>query len=487
MKTERRRGWARLWMLGCAALVTAACGTRVSDDRLEAASYLDGTNIERNDLAQSGPLPGTQETAKSDSSGTDRASTGPRGTQSDSGEQSGSGPTDTSAGPQGDAAGSATGDASGAAASGPATGSEVTIGVIGTFSGPVGVYIEDFRQAIQVWGRWLNENGGLNGHRVRVVVSDDGGSPAGFNSAAQQLVEEEGAIAMAFTSLGLAPGGNNAYLDTVGVPTFGTEGGGNTAYENPYVLTAVPTGSAYAEAMMFGYARAAKAEGVEKIAIISCSDFSVCGNFDAAWSRPELQKATGLEVVYRARPSLTTPDFTSICIDARDAGADGILNGMDTASVNRVADACARQGYYPVLGTADLLARPELANNPNADGVVVANKMVPWFDTRIPGVVEMIDAFERFAPGVEVNGTHAGGWLAARFLQEAAKNLPADNPTAADVVAGLADLNGTTLGGLTYPLNFTPGQPSPRVVCFSSAVVRDGTFVPGPGESLQCR
>ena len=381
---------------------------------------------------------------------------------------------------------------SGAAATGngtpasTATGSEVAIGVLGTFTGPVGVYVQDFATAVQVWGRWANDHGGLNGHRVKVVVADDGGSPAGFNSRAQQLVEQQHVLAFAFTTLGLAPQGNNAYLDAAKVPTFGTESGTNTPYNDPYVLTAVPSGDLYADAMIRGFADAAKSRNIKKLALLSCSDFNLCDNFDREWSSTAMQQATGLQVVYRGRPSLTTPDFTSICIDARNAGAEAILNGMDTASLNRLAESCNRQGYHPIIGLADLLARPELADNPHQEGSIVGTKQAPWFDTRAPGIAEMVDAFAKYAPGTAVNGTLAGGWTAARFLQAAAANLPA-NPTPADFLAGLATLNGTTLGGITYPLRgYAAGKPSPKLLCYSAAVVKGGRFASAGGPPLTC-
>ncbi|MGI8663395.1 MAG: ABC transporter substrate-binding protein [Acidimicrobiales bacterium] len=472
MKPNRRL----LALCALALLVATACGTRVSDQRLRAAAFIGDVQSSTTTNATAAGAPGAAATATTQPSST-----------AGGGVVSGGGGATTGGGAASAAGDSSAGGAAGApAAAGPATGSEVAIGVLGTFNGPVGVYVKDFATAVQVWGNWVNDHGGLNNHRVKVVVADDGGSPATFNSKAQQLVEQDHVLAFAFTTLGLAPGGNNAYLDSVGVPTFGQEGGLNKAYEDPYVLTAVPTGDTNAQAMMRGFAKAVASKGLSKIAILSCSDFSLCDNYDRQWSSPELQQATGLQVVYRARPSLTTPDFTSICIDARNAGAEGILNGLDTASLNRLADACARQGYHPIIGLADLLARPELAVNPNADGAVVGTKMAPWFDARVPGIVTMTDAFAQYLPGSPVNGTLAAGWLAARFLQAAAASLPAGNPTSKDFVDGLAGLNGTTLDGLTYPLNFTPGQPSPRVLCYSAAVVSNKTFVSVPGAPLDC-
>lgn len=481
--TRRRM---RIAVLLALATVVAACGTRMDRERIQAASYLDGTEVETVD----GSSPGTGG-GDVGPDGADPLEPGGAPTQEGSTPAGGGGSTaggGGSTGPTGSTGGGA--PAGGAVVDGArigvkATGSEVAIGVLGTFSGPVGVYVKDFATAVQVWGRWANDNGGLNGHRVRVVVAEDGGSPAGFNSRAQQMVEQQGVVAFAFTTLGLAPQGNNAYLSGAKVPTFGTESGTNKAYEDPYVLTAVPSGDLYADAMLRGFAEVMKSRGLTKFASLACSDFSLCDNFDRRWTDATQLRAIGMQAVHRGRPSLTTPDFTSICIDARNAGAEGILNGLDTASLNRLADACARQGYHPVIGLADLLARPEFAQNPNADGGVVGTKQAPWFDTRVPGIQEFQQAFARYAPNLSLNGTLAGGWFAARFLQAAAAGLP-ENPTPADFMAGVARLDGTTLGGVTYPLRFTAGQPSPRKLCFSAAVIREKRFVSAPGDPLKC-
>ena len=171
----------------------------------------------------------------------------------------------------------------------------MVVGAIGTLSGPVGTIVGDIVKGVQIWAQYINAHGGVNGHVVRLVVGDDGGDPARFNSLAQQMVEQGHAIAFVFTSLGLAPGGNNTYLDGRHVVTFGTEGGLDTAYQDPYVATAVATGHAYADSAVYGFAQAAVAAGRTKLAVLTCSDFAACDNFDREWSSSPVQQATGFQ------------------------------------------------------------------------------------------------------------------------------------------------------------------------------------------------
>jgi len=362
----------------------------------------------------------------------------------------------------------------------------VVVGAIGTLSGPVGTIVSDIVTGLQIWSQYVNAHGGVNGHVVKLVVGDDGGDPARFNSLAQQMVEQDHAIAFVFTSLGLAPGGNNSYLDDKHVVTFGTEGGLDLAYQDPYVATAVATGHAYADSTIEGFAQVAVPAGKTKLAVLTCSDFAACDNFDKEWSSGATEQGTGFQVVYRARSSITQPDYTSECLAAQQAGANAMILGLDTASVERLASSCVRQGFHPLYGLADELALPSLAQDPNVDGAVVPSKIAPFVDRSVPGVKAIYDAYAQFAPGASPSGASLTGWTFGQFFAAAAAYLPA-NPTAQDVVDGLNRIRGNDLGGLTYPLTFTAGQPSQRRVCWSVTLIQNKAYTKGPGPTLQCQ
>jgi branched-chain amino acid transport system substrate-binding protein len=98
----------------------------------------------------------------------------------------------------------------------------------------------------------------------------------------------------------------------------------------------------------------------------------------------------------------------------------------------------------------------------------------------------MHQAFAQVAPGVEVNGAHAGGWVTAKTFEVAARNLP-DRPTSPDVLGGLWAIDGDTLGGMTFPLTFPKDQPSPRRSCWGLALIEGGKFVPPANGKLKCK
>jgi ABC-type branched-subunit amino acid transport system substrate-binding protein len=384
------------------------------------------------------------------------------------------------------AAGSTAGQPAASKNLGPANKSVIKLGVAGTFSGPVGGLVKDTVTGIRIWAQAVNAAGGVNGHPVQILVGDDGGDPARFNSILQQFVEQDGVLAMLYTTLGFAPNGNNKYLDGKKMFTFGTEGGLEVSYNNPYVLSATPSGLTNADSMILSFGKGLNAAGKNiKLASFACSDFGLCDNFDKRWNTPEVAKKAGFQVVARGRPSLTQPDYTTQCLAAKQAGAEAIIMALDGASIRRFAGDCARQNYKPRFATADLVVTGDLPGDKNVDGLFIGTKMAPFADVRVPGIKEAHLAFARYAPGQKVTGGMTNGWIIGEFFAQAGKNLP-DKPTQADLVNGLAAVKNNNLKGMTYPITITPGKPVARQLCYGVAVIKGDTFGTAPGPSLYC-
>ena len=504
MSSSRRRGTAlAVGVTALAVLVTGCGGTRVSDEAIEraagvgqviplgatttdvaAGAVADATGAvpaagpNAGPIAGSGSAPGVLAPNTVDTAAATGNSGGPT-----AGSSSGTkGNAQTAA----SGAGKSTAGAGGTAV-GPADKSVIRVGAVGTFSGPVGALVKDTVTGIRVWSQWINARGGVNGHPVEVLVGDDGGDPARFNSIEQQFVEQKGAIAFLYATLGFSPNGNNKYLDSQKIFTLGTEGGLETAYNNPYVLTATPTGKVNADSILLALGDVARPLGKTKFAEFACSDFGLCDNFDQRWSNPDALKAVGFELVARGRPSLTQPDYTAQCLAAKQGGAEVIMLALDTASLRRFAGDCARQNYRPVFGTADLLALSSLPSDPNADGMIIAAKMAPWTDISVPGIAKVTQAFAQYAPGAPPTGGNTNGWILGRFFESIGKNFPPGNVTKADVEAGVYAVKNDNLDGMTFPITMVKGQPMKRQLCYGVVVIRDAKYSKFPGKALRCQ
>lgn len=486
MPDSRLRRPLRQMLPACAVaslVAVAACGTQQSDSAIRHAAGLDVSSVASSAGQAENPTGGVAAPGTTGSSGATATgatgAVGPRTGTTGTAVRGGSTGSTSSTGTTG---GTATGSGG---ASGPATGSPVTVAIVGTFSGPVGALVKDTTAGARIWAAYANARGGVHGHKINLVVGDDGGDPARYNSLVQQFVEQDHAIAFLYTTLGFAPNGNNSYLDSKKIFTFGTEGGLDTSYKNPYVLTAVPSGRTQALAMIYAFGKVAVPQGKTKLAAYACSDFALCDNFDAEWTNPKALKATGFTLVDRGRPSLTQPDFTTQCLNARNAGATAIIAALDTASLRRFAGDCARQNYKPLMASADTVVTPSIAEDPNMDGFVIGGKMASFKATSVPGITKLEQAIKQYSPGTKNSGGIAYGWLLGTFFEHAAAQLPA-SPTSADVGKGVYALKNDNLEGMTYPLSFTTGQPSPNKLCYGITVVANKGFKPGPGAPLQC-
>lgn len=357
--------------------------------------------------------------------------------------------------------------------------------MVGTFSGPVGALVKDTVTGIRVWAQHANATGGVHGHPIEMLVGDDGGDPARFISLQQQFLEQDGVLAFLYSTLGFSPNGNNKYLDAKQIYTFGTDGGLDVAYDNPYVLTPTPAGRTLGDSIMFALSKVAIPQGKTKFASFTCSDIGLCDLYDERWTDPEVLAQTGFTLTARGRPSLTQPDYTAQCLNAKNAGAEVVMAALDTASLRRLAGDCARQDYRPIFGTVDLLALADLPSDPNVDGLIVASRIVPWVDTRVPGIAELHEAFGRYAPGTVISGGMANGWILGEFFAAAGADLP-DNPTQADLTEGIFSIKDENLSGMTYPITLTRGQPDERELCFGIVQIKDRKYSQFPGPSLYC-
>ncbi len=485
---RRRRNGAAL-VAGAAALavlVTGCGGTRVSDEAIERAAGVGLTGVPAPAAASAGAATAAAPAAAPLAGGaTDTAVAAAPAAAGATGQAAKVTKPDPAAAAAQKAGTPATGGASATRQLATPTKSLVRLGSVGTFSGPVGAVVKDTTTGLRVWAQWVNSHGGLNGHPVEVLVGDDGGDPGRYNYLLKQFVELKGVIAFLYNTLGFAPAGNNKYLDSVKIFSFGSEGGTEVAYTNPYVLTATPTGRTNADSMLLALGKAMNSTGSTKLAGFACSDFALCDNFDSSWSKADVLKKAGFESVTRGRPSMTQPDYTAQCLAAKQAGAEVLIFGMDTSAIRRFAGDCARQGFRPKLSTADLLALPTLPSDPNVDGMVIGTKMAPFTDTRVAGIKECYEAFAQFAPGSEVSGSHVNGWIIGEYFAAAAANLP-DNPTPKDVEDGVYSIKNNNLKGMTYPITMTRGQPQARQLCYGAVVIKDRKYSTLPGPSLYC-
>ena len=114
--------------------------------------------------------------------------------------------------------------------------STIVVGNVGTYSGPAGSSVADLPQGVQVWSRWVNDRGGVNGHPIKFVVADDGGDPARHRALVQQMVETQGAIALVGNGEVITGASSVEYLTAKGIPGHRQRGRERLVLLQPHLL-----------------------------------------------------------------------------------------------------------------------------------------------------------------------------------------------------------------------------------------------------------
>jgi branched-chain amino acid transport system substrate-binding protein len=204
----------------------------------------------------------------------------------------------------------------------------------------------------------------------------------------------------------------------------------------------------------------------------------------------------GLSVVYQGSISLTAPDYTADCLQARNSGAQMLFIAADSNSIVRISQSCSRQGYKPVYsiptGEDSMTAIPEL------EGSVSAAQSFPWFlRSGSPAIDEYAHALQQYAPNLLTNGytSQSWGWISAKVFQEAAtrgtaKLSPSDKATSQNVLSGLWSMKAYDVGGLDPgPMGrtFVQGSATPTTFCVFEAKIQGSRWVAPHGMTPLCR
>ncbi len=497
-----RRGPAVAVMLAT-VLALSACGSRVSGDEVLAGAGGGTVRLDDASIAELSKATGGNAAAgPADSSAT--TETAPEAAATGTGASTGV--ANPKPGTPGTPSGAAAKPTKGqpAAANKPAAGATnsaaaalpakctgpgvpLKLGQIGAFSGVSGPITINARTALAAWVQDVNSRGGVACHPVQLFAVDDGGDPAKASALVQQLVQEKKvqAIVGVFDPLGFK--GIVSTVERLKVPVIGGDGIDFAWNESPYVF---PTGAGILGSIR-GAIKQTVSSGKKNLGLLYCVEASVCTN-GAKIIPPEVEKAGG-KLTYSAAISLTQPDFTAQCQAAKNAGVEAMGMAMDGASIGRVARSCASINYHPQFVSNGLVLSPQNAEDPivRKNTLSSSSPVAPWTEKDTPGQQGYHAALTKYAPNSAPSGSSIQTWAAGKLLEAVVAKLGAaasSNPiTTADLMTGLGKISKETLGGLTPPFTFSPGQKfSPQIECTYFTLLNDKGWTAPRGSKPVC-
>jgi ABC-type branched-subunit amino acid transport system substrate-binding protein len=355
-----------------------------------------------------------------------------------------------------------------------ASDTEIKLGQTVPHSGPGSLYGVLGRVG-EAYFQMLNENGGINGRKIKFLTMDDAYSAPKCVEATRRLVEQEEVLAL-FGSLGTAPQtAVHKYLNAKGVPQLLLNTGAskwNDPKNNKWTMAGLPLYPTEAR-ILAKHVVSVKPDA--KIGILYQND-----DFGRDFLSPfkkVLEDAGGTaKVIMEQTYDLTEPTVDSQLINLSKSGADAFYNITTGKATSQSIRKVAELGWKPLqLLSAGSTGRSILAaaGFENAKDIVAiryAKEAGPgrWEKDRDVMAFEALRA--KYLPNVDPDNTIAfAGYGQVATMAEILRRC-GDDLTRANVLQQATNLNGFHspyfLDGITY--SYTPDDYTPMKTLYIS-------------------
>ncbi len=353
----------------------------------------------------------------------------------------------------------------------PATLAEVRIGNVSTLSGILGELFKPARSALDTFVASQNACGGLNGHRIKLFISDDQGDPSTAISKVQELILKKKVLAFVGNIQVLTVDAISPVIKRFGIPVLGSDMTSDTWTTNPLLFPQASN----VQAGGFGYVVGARDYfKVKKVGIVYCIEVPrACEAGRLALE--ELAPRFGIDVVKQLQVSLTAPSYVQQCLDFQSAGVEALAMSIDAASMTRLARSCTQVGFFPKvlpypLGVGN---EKQFFGNSWLGNAHIGINSFPWMGNSTPAEKYWQASIRTFNPGFDSGGAASLAWASGALLVAASAGLSAENPTTQQLLDALYTFKGqkfTELGGLAGPRTFVKDGLPKMPYCLWSAV-----------------
>ncbi len=348
----------------------------------------------------------------------------------------------------------------------------IKIGFICACTGPLASGVLEIPPATKAWADSVNAAGGINGHKIDLIVDDDDSNPATSTTEAQTLVGTDHVVAIIdATSEDFSWA---SYIEAQGVPVVGMTTSTEPMFLNPDFY---PEGQTE-DSLFDGITAAVHQAGGKDFALFYCAEAVQCQEGIAPLEAGA--KAAGEDVVAALEVAVSAPNYTAQCLAAKQAGATVIFTADSQQVDSKIIQDCYAQGYKPKVVIDGETLSPTMATSPALDqSTYFTVPNLPYF-ANTSAIKAMNSAINKYEPGtlknVNYNELAAEGWMSGKLFQAAVAAADVSGAlTTAELIKGLDSLKGNTLDGLAPPLTYTAGKPHP-VDCWYYAVLKDGKF-----------
>ena len=453
--TVRRR--RLLVVLGALALLSGACGSRLTDGALKVAEG-GGARGES----------GTGGLTSTPTSGSNAATsnTGPGATSGVAGGtltgSSGSTSRTPAVASSGATAGGATAAACNSSDNGGATdvgvtATQIRVGNITSITGVAPGLTRSAQQATQAVADYINSQGGICGRTIKVDAFDDGNTSSGNYAAARQACSTD--FAMVGNASGFDDGSASA-VSQCAMPDVASEVSTHEAGNVPQIFGASPGNAHYWSTGPAVWLKRTYPNAVTHAAMIY---LNVPATQEQAQSEMATYTPVGFKYVYTASVSPTEPNYAPYVQNMESNGVQYVTEYSDDNSAARLAQAMQQASFAPqVVDWFSEMYTPAFLSETQgtANGNLVLMATAPYEELGAsPGMQLFTSWMNRVAPGFTHDIFAEFAWSAGLAFYQAAKAVGA-HLTRAALLSQLAQIHQWDGGGVQPPDDFGSHIPS---------------------------
>jgi ABC-type branched-subunit amino acid transport system substrate-binding protein len=356
------------------------------------------------------------------------------------------------------------------------TETEIRLGILTDQSSPRDVLALPRLRAARVFFQALNDNGGINGRRVQLVVADHQ-----FNreTALQKYLEMRDSILMVEQVYPVAF--LEAELVRDGVLVSPVARYARLAQQPLLVMTGAPYRVEMSNAVDWLAGTLPEPGGTRIAAVTQADEYGA----DGLAGIEEAANTHRFNLVTRLTYQSTDTDFSAQAAALKDSGAQYVFMTGTSRAAGAIVEGCAEIGYTPsFIGSYFTFRSQMIADNPTrtplfAKGWKTSGPYAHWGED-VPGMKEMLEAIKRYAPDQTPEHLFLQGWIQARIVTEILKRADDGNDlTRSGIVEALEGMGELELGGLSPGLSFgraSIGQPPTRHTRMFETAVDDPRY-----------
>lgn len=299
---------------------------------------------------------------------------------------------------------------------------EIIVGQIGAQSGAYGVY-DAVRQGLQSYFNYVNEEGGVNGKKIKLIAYDDKFEAKTTVQNAKRLEENDKVFALVgnvgtIQTMAIVP-----YLKQRNLPLIGVTSGSKVLFNptNPNIFGNVVNYTVEID-ILVDYL--IKEKGVKKIFVSYLNNDAGKETLDGI--ERALERYPDVEVVGEGPHLPTDTDFSGIAQKVKESNPDAVVMGSGPSTTANLKKELHKMGLKDVLYAASSTGGddPNLFNLVGEDvwtGTISTTSIPTPAVSEDPDMKTFVDQYKKDFPKSSTSGFAMWGWAMGQIFVEAAK------------------------------------------------------------------